>query len=232
MHTCDERPLLWGVKILHVIVLASLVTVGGCHLLNRKPPTKVVTIVPIDAQGAEVRTARISVNGQPAGQGTTSLQVPTQQVSVSVDASPQYFAESFTITPQSQGAVRVALRLDPIFAITIQDSNNVMNRWLTLNAARSGDGWWSIVVNAIATQDFEIELMDAQSGFIRTAWKERRFGNDGLRRRFVGNVVTTSPLSWRLKYQVQRTTNGRDWADYPRGIKLELDAISEIRARM
>jgi hypothetical protein len=220
------------VKILRLLVLASLVVASGCHLFASKPPTKIVTIVPIDEQGGEVREARIAVNGQPAGQGTTSLQVPTQQVSVSVDASPQYFAESFTITPESQGAVRVALRLDPVFAITIQDSNKVMNRWLSLNAARSGDGWWSIVVNAIATQDFEIEMMDPQSGFIRTAWKERRFGNDGLRRRFVGNVVTASPLTWRLKYQVQRTTNGRDWADYPRGLKLELDAISEIRARM
>ena len=93
------------------------------------------------------------------------------------------------------------------------------------------ESWWSVIINAIGSQDLEMELMDAKSGFIRTAWKERMFGSAGLRRRFVGNVVTLEPLTWRLKYQVQNTRNGRDWADYDRGIKEEFDVIAEIRGR-
>ncbi len=218
-------------KVYKVVLVVLWGMLSGCHLLLPQSP-KNVTFVPINDKGAEIPYARIAINGQPAGQGVTTIATPKQEVSVSIDASPQYYPKTFVINQKSTGAIRVPLQLDELYAVTIEDSNHVMNRWLMLNAKHSGSDWWSIVVNAIATQDFEIELMDAQSGFIRTSWKERQFGNQRIRRRFVGNVVTPSPLSWRLKYQVQRTTNGRDWHDYNRGMKQELDVIGEIRARM
>jgi hypothetical protein len=94
--------------------------------------------------------------------------------------------------------------------------------------------WWATVVNAIATQDFEPEMMDANSGFLRTAWKQRTYNNGvSVRRRFVGNVVQTSPLQWRVRYEVQMMRQGdQNWTDYGRGFREELDALGEVRARI
>ncbi len=216
----------YALKISKAIVVLGLMTMIGCR-------GKQMTIVPVDDQGAEVRTAQVSVDGVPIGQGTTQMRAPKTDSSVSVDAAPDYYQETFVVTSETRGPLEVALRRDEIYALTVEDTNKVVNRWLTMAISdQAQDSWWSVVVNAIATQDFEMELMDAKSGFVRTAWKERSFGSEGVRRRFVGNVVTTDPLTWRIKYQVQRTHNGRDWVDYDRGVKAELDVIDEIRGRM
>ncbi len=196
---------------------------------------KTVTIVPMDKNGASV-DARIEVNGLPTGQGVTNVRV-NGPINISVDGSPQYYSTNFTVNQSTSSPVNVALILDDIYALTVADTNQVINKWLTLNIsedAKLDNKWWTVIVNAISTQDFEMELMDQASGFIRSAWKERRFGVNAIRRRFVGNVVSTEPLQWRVKYQVQITNNystNAEWKDYDRGIKDELDVISEVRGR-
>ncbi len=203
------------------------VALSGCFL-----PTK-ATVIPKNDQGAEVTEAEISVDGQPVGQGTTTIRTDSSSKSITVDAQPEYYPKTFNLAAKAKGPIEVSLVRDRIYALTIEDSNKVVNRWLTLNISeRAMSSWWSVIINAISSQDLEMELMDDQSGFIRTAWKERRFGKTGLRRRFVGNKVSTEPLTWRLKYQVQRTSNGRDWLEYDRGVKEEFDVIAEIRARV
>ena len=208
-----------------LLILFSLALVG-C--------TKTVTVVPTDPQGQTIEAARVSVNGTPTGQGATQITV-SDPVSVTVDGSPRYFSETFQVGKQSPNPVKVALREDEIYLATVEDSNKIINQWLTLNVsstAQQNDVWWSVIVNAISTQDFEMELMDQKSGFIRTAWKERGFGQRALRRRFVGNVVAKSPLQWRVKYHVEITADGgKNWKEFDRGIKEELDAIQEIRGR-
>ncbi|MBL4632990.1 MAG: hypothetical protein JKY56_03910 [Kofleriaceae bacterium] len=213
----------------YLLPYSILLALGsGCMFLPSK-----ATITPIDSRGSEVSRATVSANGRPMGQGTTQLTTNSDEMSVTIDARPEYFVETFSLKANDKGNYRVPLRRDEIYALTIQDANQVMNRWITLNIAEtSSNEWWSVIINAIGTQDMEMELMDEKSGFIRTAWKARSFGQHGIRRRFVGNKVTVAPLTWRFKYQVERTNNGRDWVPYDRGLKNELDIISEIRARI
>lgn len=208
-----------------LIIFCLVVFAAGC--------TKTITVIPTDKDGNEIKEARIVVDGTPTGQGQTAVQI-SNPVSVTVDGRPQYFSESFTVGAQSPNPLRVSLREDEIYALTIADTNKVINQWLTLSISESAAenaGWWTVVVNAIATQDFEMEMMDQKSGFVRTAWKERKFGERGLRRRFVGNVVSADPLQWRVKYQVETTNDGQNWKEFDRGVKEELDAIEEIRGR-
>lgn len=212
-----------------LLPIAILFALGsGCSFLPSK-----ATVTPVDSAGSEVSRASISANGRPVGQGTTRISTSSNEMSVTIDARPEFFVETFSLKAKDKGSYRVPLRRDEIYALTIQDSNQVMNRWITLNISQAASGdWWSAIINAIGTQDMEMELMDEKSGFIRTAWKARNFGAHGIRRRFVGNKVTVSPLTWRFKYQVERTNNGRDWVAYDRGVKNELDIIAEIRARI
>lgn len=206
--------------------LIFVIALAGC--------VKNVTVVPTDKNGSTVEDARILINGTPTGQGATAITVK-DPVTVTVDAKPRYYSETFQVGKQSPSPLKVMLREDEIYAATVEDTNKIINQWLTLNISpkASKDAlWWSVVVNAISTQDFEMELMDQKSGFIRTAWKQRGFGKRALRRRFVGNVVSQSPLQWRVKYHVEISEDGgANWKGFDRGIKEELDAIQEIRGR-
>ena len=211
-------------KIIKIIPLLALLAMSAC--------VKTVTVVPTNATGSTV-DARVIVNGTPTGQGTTNIQVK-DPVPVTVDGQPRYFSETFTVGKQTPSPLKVALREDEIYALTVDDTNKVVNVWLTLNISETAakeNGWWTTIINAIATQDFEMQLMDEKSGFVRTAWKERKFGQRGIRRRFVGNIVSTAPLQWRVKYHVEVTKDGKNWKEFERGVKEELDAIEEIRGR-
>jgi len=74
--------------------------------------------------------------------------------------------------------------------------------------------------------------MDAASGFLRTAWRERTFANTTARRRFVGSIVTQKPLVWRVRYEVEvDRRDGRSWQPYDRAFPDELQVLQEIRAR-
>ena len=124
---------------------------------------------------------------------------------------------------------------DELYQATAADENQVVNRWLLLAispSAQINNSWWASAINAVQTQDFEPEIMDAQSGFLRTAWREASYGAIRVRRRFVGNTVSTTPLQWRIRYEVQRLAPGDgDWRDYDRGFRAEMDAVVEIRSR-
>lgn len=214
---------------LAVIGVAALLAVGcgGRRLL---------TVMPSTTAGAVVQEARVSVNGQFVGSG--SVEVPRERTMVvTVDAAPQYEPAQVQVDQRAQNPLVVTLREDEVFMSTVDDTNQVVNVWLTLSIgtqAQMAQSWWSTIINAVATQDFEPEMMDASSGFLRTAWKQVTFRNGAsLRRRFVGNVVQTNPLQWRVRYEVQIMRPGMpDWQDYPRGLRDELDALAEVRARV
>lgn len=202
----------------------------GCG--GRRP----FVIMPTSTAGAVVQEARVSVNGQFVGSGSVEVRRERAMV-VTVDASPQYEPAQVQVDQRAQSPLVVTLREDELFMSTVEDTNQVVNVWLTLNIgpqAQMTQSWWSTIINAIATQDFEPEMMDAASGFLRTAWKQVTFRNGAsVRRRFVGNVVQTNPLQWRVRYEVQVMRPGMgDWQDYPRGFRDELDALSEVRGRV
>ena len=215
-------------RSLALLVLLAAYSVGcGRSLL---------VIMPTAPTGAVLNEARVSVNGQFVGSG--SVEVARQRAMVvHVDATPQYEPAQVSVESRTQSPLVISLREDELFASTVADENQLVNTWLQLNvgpqSAMSGS-WWSTVVNAIATQDFEPEMMDANSGFLRTAWKQRTNNNGvSVRRRFVGNVVQTSPLQWRVRYEVQMMRQGdQNWTDYSRGFREELDALGEVRARI
>ncbi len=216
--------------LLSVVVL-SLAVLGGCG------GRRLFTIMPSTTAGAVVQEARVSVNGQFVGSGAVEVPRDRAGMVVTVDASPQYEPAQVQVDQRAQSPLVVTLREDELFMSTVEDTNQVVNVWLTLNIgpqAQMTSSWWATIINAISTQDFEPEMMDAASGFLRTAWKQMTFRSGAVvRRRFVGNVVQMNPLQWRVRYEVQVMRPGMsDWQDYPRGFRDELDALAEVRGRV
>jgi hypothetical protein len=214
----------------YLIVLALSLLVGGCLFGGGQ---KRITIVPLGEDRKPLADARIVVDGKPVGQGTTAIAVP-KPVAVTIEPGAGWLAESFSLDAKSQSPIEIALRPDELYRATEADVNQIVNRWLTLNITRSAeanDEWWAAVAASISGQDFEMEMMDARSGFVRTAWKQARFANGMVRRRFIGNIVAKTPLQFRVKYEVE-LASGDNWISYPRGFKQDMDALAEIRNRI
>jgi len=189
-----------------------------------------LTVVPVGPDRGPVGGAQVSVDGRVVGTGTTTLKFKRDAI-ISVAGGPEWVAQSRPVDRRTPARIEVMLPPDRLFLATVDDTNAIVNRWITMTiSGRAASSWWTTVVNAVQTQGFEPELMDSASGFIRTAWLQ----NDDLkvRRRYVGNVVSQEPLVWRVRYEVQRLTDGSaEWQVYDRGFKDEIDAILEIRAR-
>jgi hypothetical protein len=213
-----------------VLVLVVLLGVPGCFLFGS---SKRVTVVPLGEGRKPMPEARVVVDGRPAGQGTTSVEIK-KAISVTIEPGAGWLAESFSLDKTSPSPIEVSLRPDEVYRATEADTNQVVNRWLTLNITRSAeanDEWWAAIAASMSGQDFELEMMDARSGFVRTAWKRSQFSNGVVRRRFVGNVVQKTPLKFRVKYEVE-LARGDDWISYERGFRQDMDALNEMRQRI
>lgn len=210
----------------HLLLLgAAFVGVGCGSYLN---------IVPIDSNHSVLSQAQVSLNGSAVGSGTVRVERPESAVAT-IDAGPGWLTTTTQIGPQTPDTLEVVVPVDELYRSTIEDSNQIINRWLTMEVSEEAEAdgsWWSTIDAAIAGQDFEMEMLDQGSGFIRSAWRERSYPGVSVRRRFVGNVVGQTPLRWRIKYQVEvRYDNQQNWVAYDRGFRDELDALIEIRSR-
>jgi hypothetical protein len=213
-----------------IVLVLLLAVVPGCFLFGS---TKKVTVVPLGEDRKPIKDARVVVDGKPIGQGTTAV-VVEKPVSVTIEPGAGWLAESFSLDKTSQSPIEIAIRPDEVYRATEADTNQVVNRWLTLNITKSAeadDEWWAAIAASMSGQDFELEMMDARSGFVRTAWKRSQFANGVVRRRFVGNVVQKAPLKFRVKYEVE-VARGDDWISYERGFRQDMDALSEMRQRI
>lgn len=108
--------------------------------------------------------------------------------------------------------------------------------WKTVPQSRvAWDRAWSIVVNAIS-QQFELEITDAQSGYLRTGWKVTRtnlLGQPQERARVTVRVEERSPLSLKVKVEKQEVDIWtRNWADKGNHEKLEQEIMAELAGRL
>jgi len=194
---------------------------------------KTVTVVPVDDDHRVIRTATVTADGRDLGAGVTEVEVRGDSARVSVLAGPEWLPATARLDKNSPPTVEVMLTPDELYLATTEDQNQVVNRWINISIAEHRRStWWSTVVAAISGADFEIEIMDASSGFLRTAWRQQTYRGQLARRRFTGNLVTQRPLVWRIRYEVERQDEGSpDWMDYDRGFADELRVLQEIRGR-
>ncbi len=210
----------WSVWIAVAVALSA-----GC--------VKRVTVVPIDREHNVLEAARVRADGRDVGVGVTAVAVRQGATQVTVSSGPEWLTASRRLDEQSPGRIEIMLEPNELYRSTVEDVNRVVNHWINLSIAEPRrDSWWSTVVAAISGANFEIEIMDAASGFLRTAWRETTLGAIVGRRRITGNIVTHDPLVWRFRYEVQyRAAREQEWHDYDRGFADELRVLQEIRGR-
>jgi len=205
--------------------------VAGC--------VKSVTVVPVDPQHRVLQTARVTADGHDVGVGPSDVAVrgPTR---VEVQNGDEWVRASASLNEESPDRIEVLLQPDAAFRETVADQSNIVNTWITLNIAPTRrTTWWSTIVAAVSGAEFEPEMMDQASGFLRTAWRIHRYEGIAIkiRERVTGNIVTQDPLAWRVRYEVERCEidcdgSSANWRPWPgRGFQNAMNMISEIRAR-
>lgn len=194
---------------------------------------KRVTIVPIDPEHNVLSNARVQADDRDVGVGVTAVAVRDGATQVSISAGREWLRTSRRLDARSPGRLEVMLRPNQLYLQTVEDTNQIVNRWISVSVDEARRGtWWSTVVAAISGADFEVEIMDAASGFLRTAWRVSDYGPIVGRRRISGNIVTHDPLVWRFRYQVEfRQSGSEEWHEYDRGFADELRVLQEIRGR-
>jgi len=101
----------------------------------------------------------------------------------------------------------------------------------------SYDKVWPAVVQAV-TEYFEIEMIDKESGYLRTAWKEEKsFWGNNKRRRCQIRVVSREPINIQIQIQKQEyeiynyLTGEGSWVEKGNDKNWEEKLKSEILSR-
>lgn len=112
------------------------------------------------------------------------------------------------------------------------------NTWLSIEGKNiSQEEAWQKIVSTVA-ESYEVEVVEAQSGYLRTAWKQRKLyltwgaGQTGYAE-FKTQIVVRRPsqekVLFKLKVCCQQCRHG-DWTDLPRIFEEDLKLVQEIRA--
>ena len=108
--------------------------------------------------------------------------------------------------------------------------------WKTVPQSRiTWERGWPIVVNAIS-QQFDLEITDGQSGYLRTAWKVT--GTNWLRQpqeraRVTVRVEERSPFTVKVKVEKQEVDMfSKNWVDKGNHEKMEQEIMAELAGRL
>ena len=109
----------------------------------------------------------------------------------------------------------------------------VASVWKTVpQASLPYDKAWNITVNAVS-QQFEIETIDAQSGYLKSAWKvtDSFLGDAMSRSRCVARVESREPFQVKVMVE-QQINDGSSWVQKGNDSARETEILRELESRL
>ena len=111
---------------------------------------------------------------------------------------------------------------------------------LSIPEGMSEDDAWKIVAQIIQTYFDELEQIDKETGYMRTAWVYKRYANRTVRTRVIVKINNRSPLKYSLKVSseengdAQTLDSGDDdhFSEWERVLNKYKDIISESQASL
>ena len=111
---------------------------------------------------------------------------------------------------------------------------------LSIPEGMSEDDAWKIVAQIIQTYFDELEQIDKETGYMRTAWVYKRYANRTVRTRVIVKINNRSPLKYSLKISSEengdaQSLDSRDddhFSAWERVLNKYKDIISESQARL
>jgi len=105
-------------------------------------------------------------------------------------------------------------------------------RMVEASPAISYDDAWIAVVDSIGER-LEIEMVDKDSGYLRTGWKGHSRFLTSYRTRCVARVTSRNPFKIKIKVELQEYDEFREcWVPRGNDTMLENEILTDIRGRL
>jgi hypothetical protein len=206
---------------------------------------KSVLIIPVDERDQPLPDAQVIIDSTGEHKGATRVELDASgPLDVLISQSPEYLPQSVRIDSNSGREVRVMLRKDGSLSDTIpsDESEIAPNQWLSVRISDSyalRNEWWRELVEQLVSHDFQLSLLDERSGYVTTHWRELSYsGEQGseshtVRRRIRGNLVSSSPLVYRVRIDVEHKLPGeKSFSAWNRLYREDLGMLREFIATM
>ena len=230
------------------------------HTAYAKKPGHVATVVTFDQNSsdkmllpckprviniiAEQKDSKIYIDNKYVGKGIVSYTFRDDNKHTVYAEKAGYIAEVRTFSINDIAAdiqeIKLSQTKDDAYFASVQ--TDAANKWLQQEVSKEMDKQtaWNKVVSMVTTYFDAIEVMDPQSGYIRTAWRIGKFPNAGkwIRTQVVVNIETMDPLSFRLKLKSEwsearkQSTQDEDYQEYNRVLRKYFPIIEAFRGRL
>jgi hypothetical protein len=126
-------------------------------------------------------------------------------------------------------------------ALQVTTTSDAANNWLRVQVDPSlaPDVTWQKIVDSV-TEDYpDLEMVDVASGYIRSVYTIRQFGEPGVkngfqvRTRFVCSIASKSPLVYKIKIESEMSSPPYvDWRPYNRVFNQDAQLVEELESRL
>lgn len=216
-----------------IVLLAALLMPGLAHAKKFIIDTEPV------AEG------RVFINGEYQGVAPVEVNLKLRKdevvtVTTEKEGCVSYWRTRFD--KSWKGIVKVRLEVDEAFNATI--SSDVANTWLTLKP-RAGaateadeDDIWQELVSVVTDNFSDLEQMDRDSYYLRTAWRVREFNHKVVRNRLVvkkgvGSVFTIKvQLESQVALKKKKKVSDDDFKTYERAFSKDKETIDFLRDQL
>lgn len=187
--------------------------------------------------------AAVSVNGNPIGETPVKYTFDYGQRTYYqvVVRKPGYLEVSRELIGDTEGANHdmLAFDLPPDPAYKETTASEAANQWLRVQVPPriTREGMWQTLVDAVTSRYSNIEQMDPTSGYIRSApitktYQSPEHGDYSIRTQFIGSIVSTDPLVYKMKIQSEYSDHANQWVPFNRIFSADQQLIEELQNRL
>jgi hypothetical protein len=227
-----EAPIARRLRRLLFAVLgfSSLIAASGC-------------VVPRNvAISSDPSGAMIQVDGQNVGVTPLTHDLDFRNSSRVIISAKMagYHPEQLALDKEAQevrdGHINLVLMEDEAWRVTT--TSEATNSWLRLqiDSSLDSDAVWQKLIDSVTSRYANLEQLDVESGYIKTAPEMRRFqGSSGsyeVRTRFVCAMSSRKPLIYKVKIEADISDRGGRWALYDRVFKEDASLLEELQSRL
>lgn len=187
--------------------------------------------------------AAVSVNGTPIGDTPVKYTFDYGQRTYYdvVARKPGFLEVSRQLIGDTDAANQDTLGFDlpPDPAYRETTASEAANQWLRVQVPPriNRDTMWQTLVDAVTSRYSNVEQMDPASGYIRSAPIVKSYQNPGrgeysIRTQFIGSIVSTDPLVYKMKIQSEYSDHPNQWIPYNRIFSADQQLIEELQNRL
>jgi len=192
----------------------------------------------------------IKVNGKQVGTGEYKLKLlrgSSAKISVEKAGYVTYQTTVFNTETDVAPPPFISLQensaempIDESFKSSVETDLANRDFGLEVPATMNEQDAWRLISSVIYSKFDVVELADAQTGYLRTAWVYKRYASRTVRTRVIVKIKNRNPLSYSLKIQSEECSDlanlgSKDDDNYNtwnRVLNVYSDIIAEVQARL